>query len=190
MEHNTKNIVECVAAELKTLYCDHRSRMQKVDFTLKDKKWNMYFMKAATVCVAGCYNPAEFMEVQFFINKPWPSVQVACSDNAEARFAERRRDYAQTIVVSVEVQTQMFEELAKLNDVRDILTNDSYEFDKLFIHIVATIYQLDDIVEMTSDGALLEYMTSTHYDRVYTTALPEWLKERSHSIRSALNGGR
>jgi len=187
MDHALKDIVDCIAYELKSLYCKHRSKMQRVDFNLKDDKWEKYFRSAAEVCIAGSYNPAEFMEVQFFTNKPWPSVAVACSANAEARFMENRKSYAATVVVNVNVQTQMFEDLAKIKDVREILECQDYEFDGLFIHVAATLHDLQDIMTRSRDAALLEYITCAHYDSVYGTALPEWLKLAAGSIRSSLS---
>jgi len=177
------DLIECMTEELRLAYCMHRSRVQQVNFNVKSEKWIKYFTNAAKVCARGGYNPAEFMEVQFHAIKPWPSIAVACSGNAESRFLEHQKSYMETIRISVEVQMQIFENLSKMEPVEEILTDEDLEFDALFIHIAATIHGLDKIAIAHRDGALLEYMSSAHYGKVYGAAVPEWLVAAGKKFR-------
>ena len=177
--NDTGSVFSAIAHNVKQAYCDLRRRAQCVErFWPKDEKFDKYWRKAAMLCVNNLIDPREFMEVQFYVMKPWPDIPNICSDAALVRFRENRIDYATLKATELTIQGDVFTTLVERGDSPEaILTDPAQQFDSLFVYLMAHVHGLTRLAEQMEPDALLRYATSTHYNKIYGDLIPDRLKE-------------
>jgi hypothetical protein len=191
-ELSTDDILHKLAVRARDAYCRLRMNAQRIkSFNPGYEKYYKYWWRVATACAYHQIEPEEFMEAQFHAIKPWPEITVACSEKSMERFSSTRIRHAESVAMEAATQLRVFEQLsaAGVNSTEEILTNPNNEFDTLFVYVTARIAGLDKLAEECEEQALVQYMLSVYYDRIYKDAIPQAFRDRRRKVRQELEGG-
>ena len=92
--------------------------------------------------------------------------------------------YAVETAERVMLQTKAYEKLVKVgHDKLEILLDESQQFDALFIVVTASVYEWDEVVNEYMEQALIQYVTSVYYDKIYGSLIPPELKSKASLLR-------
>ena len=191
-ELSTDDILHKLAVRARDAYCRLRMNAQRIkSFNPGHEKYYKYWWRVATICAYNQIEPEEYMEAQFHAIKPWPEITVACSEKSLERFSNTQIRHAESVAMEAATQLRVFEQLmaAGLHSTEEILTDPNNEFDALFVHVTALIAGLDELASECRDQALVQYMLSVYYDRIYKDAIPQEFRDQRTKVRRELEGG-
>lgn len=179
--------VDNLAAELRRIYITERCRAQRLEKFTPGDKYNVYFKRAAKLCIQARISPREFILVQFYTLKPYPEISAIGSRTAMERFIKHRRSYAVEEMNHVMLQLQAFERLVEAGwNPAEVLDDSDQGFDSLFIYIVSDIRSYPELKKKYFEKAAMQYACGFYYDQIYQDAIPGELKTFAEKLRSSI----
>jgi hypothetical protein len=185
MEEHAEALIDEIKHKVRAAYVMHRKRAQCIEnFTPGEEKWGKYFYKAAKLCVKHSMDPYEFVEVQFAECKPWPSIPSLSTAAAVTRFMEGRKANMEMVTYKFTSQLRVYEKLLNQgHSILETLYEMRQEFDPLFVYSALVVNGLYAEAEKWKDSALLKYMSSVHYQKLYSDTLPKDMIELAEEMK-------
>jgi hypothetical protein len=181
------DVVNRIVQRLRKAYAAARCQAQRIPLTvLNDDNYMKCWQAVAKSCIEFGISPEEFVEVQFRFIKPWPTISQLCSEYALSRFFTRRGEVASNVAEKVMIQSGTFNRFMELGrDPAKVLLDPMQNYDALFIYVTAKLRNLD-FAPRYFKSALVQYLTSVHYDGVYKDLIPEELRQEAQLVWETL----